>query len=188
MFDLAEDYLEFYRNRIQAVTIPQVQEAARKYVRPDEAAIVIVGDGAQIADQVKPYADEIEFYNTAGKKKDKPTPTVHSPERAEALTGNWSLLIETPLGQSIPAMLILRNIEKGFSGKVTSEMGNGELLSATFDGESFAATISFDIAGHTMEAQIEGEVTNEQMEGSISLENAPALPFTGNKTEPELNG
>jgi zinc protease len=188
MFDLAEDYLEFYRNRIQAVTIPQVQEAARKYVRSDEAAIVIVGDGAQIADQVKPYADEIEFYNTAGKKKDKPTPTVHSPERAEALTGNWSLLIETPLGQSIPAMLILRNIEKGFSGKVTSEMGNGELLSATFDGESFAATISFDIAGHTMEAQIEGEVTNEQMEGSISLENAPALPFTGNKTEPELNG
>jgi zinc protease len=188
MFDLAEDYLEFYRNRIQAVTIPQVQEAARKYVRSDEAAIVIVGDGAQIADQVKPYADEIEFYNTAGKKKDKPTPTVHSPERAEALTGNWSLLIETPLGQSIPAMLILRNIEKGFSGKVTSDMGNGELLSATFDGESFAATISFDIAGHTMEAQIEGEVTNEQMEGSISLENAPALPFTGNKTEPELNG
>jgi hypothetical protein len=188
MFDLAEDYLEFYRNRIQAVTIPQVQEVARKYVRPDEAAIVIVGDGAQIADQVKSYADEIEFYNTAGKKKDKPTATAHSPEAAETLAGNWSLLIETPLGQSIPAMLILRNIEKGFSGKVTSEMGNGELLSATFDGESFAGTISFDIAGHTMEAQIEGEVTNEQMEGSISLENAPALPFTGNKTEPELNG
>ena len=187
MFDLAEDYLEFYRNRIQAVTIPQVQEVARKYVRPDEAAIVIVGDGGQIADQVKPYADEIEFYNTAGKKKDKPTVTAHSPETAEALAGNWSLLIETPLGQSIPAMLILRNIEKGFSGKVTSEMGNGELLSATFDGESFAGTISFDIAGHTMEAQIEGEITNEQMEGSISLENAPALPFTGNKTEPESN-
>jgi hypothetical protein len=32
-----------------------------------------------------------------------------------------------------------------------------------------------------MEAQIEGEVSNAQMEGSISLENAPALPFTGSK-------
>ena len=183
MFNLPENYLEIYRNRIQAVTIPQVQEVARKYVRPGEAAIVIVGDGAHLADQVKPYTDKIEFYNTAGKKKDKPTVAPLSPEVAAALAGNWSLLIETPLGQSIPATLILRNIEKGFSGKVTSEMGNGELLTATFDGESFAGTISFDIAGHTMEAQIEGEVANEQMEGSISLQDAPALPFTGNKTE-----
>src|SRR5258705_7786705 len=93
MFDLAEDYLEFYRNRIQAVTIPQVQEVARKYVRPDEAAIVIVGDGAQLLEQVRPYADDIEFYTTAGKKKDKPTVAKHSPEAAAALAGNWSLLI-----------------------------------------------------------------------------------------------
>jgi zinc protease len=72
MFGLPENYLEIYRNRIQAVTIPEIQDVARKCVRPDEAAIVIVGDGAQIADQIKPYVDEIEFYNTAGKKKDKP--------------------------------------------------------------------------------------------------------------------
>ncbi|HEY3040459.1 MAG TPA: pitrilysin family protein [Pyrinomonadaceae bacterium] len=181
MFDLAEDYLELYRNRIQEVTIAQVQEVAGKYVRPDEVAIIIVGDGAQLADQVKTYAEQLEFFNTAGKKKDKPTAASYSPEAAAALAGNWRLLIETPLGQSIPATLILRNIERGFSGKVTSEMGNGELLSATFDGESFAGTISFDIAGHTMEAQIEGELADEQMEGSISLQNAPALPFTGSK-------
>ncbi|HEX9424516.1 MAG TPA: pitrilysin family protein [Pyrinomonadaceae bacterium] len=183
MFDLPEDYLEIYRSQIQAVTITEVQEVATKYVRPDEAAIFIVGDGAQVLDQVRPYTEEIEFYNTAGRKKDKPTIAAYSPEAAAALAGNWSLLIETPLGQSIPATLILRNIEKGFSGKVTSEMGNGELLSATFDGESFAGIISFDIAGHIMEAQIEGEVADEQMEGSISLQDAGALPFTGNKTE-----
>jgi len=56
-------------------------------------------------------------------------------------------------------------------------------LSVTFDGESFAGTISFDVAGQTMQAQIEGDVDNEQMEGSISLENAPALPFTGSKND-----
>ncbi len=181
MFGLPENYLDIYRSRIQAVTIEQVQQVAAKYVVPDKAAIVIVGDGAEVWDQVKPYADEIEFYNTAGKKKAPPRVATHSSEAAAALAGDWSLLIETPLGQSIPATLILRNIEKGFSGKVTSEMGNGELLSATFDGESFVGIISFDVAGHTMEAQIEGEVANEQMEGSISLENAPALPFTGSK-------
>jgi zinc protease len=181
MFGLPEDYLDTYRNQIQAVTTTQVQEVARKYVRPDEVAIIIVGDGAQVAEQVKPYAGEIEFYTTAGKKKDPPAIAAYSPETAAALAGNWSLLIETPLGQSIPATLIMANIGKGFSGKVTSEMGNGELLSATFDGESFAGTISFDVAGQTMAAQITGDVANEEMEGSISLENAPALPFTGSK-------
>ncbi len=181
MFGLPENYLETYRNQIQVVTIQQVQEVARKYVRPDEAAIVIVGDGAQLLEQVEPYADEIEFYNTAGKKKNPPAAASYSPEAAAALAGNWSLLIETPLGQSIPATLILSNSGKGFTGKVASEIGNGELLSVTFDGESFAGTISFDIAGQAMEAQIAGDLTNQKIEGSISLENAPALPFTGSK-------
>jgi zinc protease len=181
MFGLPQDYLETYRNEIQAVTVEQVQEVAKKYVKPDEAAIIIVGDGAQLLEQVKPYAEDIEFYNTAGKRKDPPKPASYSPEAAAALAGNWSLVIETPLGQSIPATLILSNIGKGFSGKVTSEMGNGELLSVTFDGESFAGTISFDIAGQTMDAEIAGDLRAQEMEGSISLENAPSLPFTGTK-------
>jgi zinc protease len=182
MFGLPQDYLETYRRQIQAVTIEQVQEVAKKYVKPDEAAIIIVGDGAQVLEQVKPYAQDLEFYNTAGKRKDPPKPASYSPEAAAALAGSWSLLIETPLGQSIPATLILSNIGKGFSGKVTSEMGNGELLSVTFDGESFAGTIAFDIAGQAMDAQIAGDLRAQEMEGSISLENAPALPFTGTKS------
>lgn len=181
MFGLPDGYLETYRNRIQAVTVSQIQEVAKKYVRPDEAAIVIVGDGAQLLEQVKPFSVDIEFYNTAGKRKNPPKPASYSPEAAAALAGSWSLLIDSPLGQSIPATLVLANIGKGFSGKVTSEMGNGELLAVIFDGESFAGTISFDIAGQAMEAQITGALTGDQMAGSITLENAPELPFTGSK-------
>jgi zinc protease len=181
MFGLADDYLEFYRSRIQDVTIAEVQEVAKKYVKPDEAAVVIVGDAAQLVDQIKPYVDEIEFYSTAGKKKDRPAAAAHTPEQATALAGNWSLKIDTPLGQAIPATLILANTAKGISGKVESEMGNGELLAIAFDGESFSGTISFDISGHAVEAQIEGEVADQQMEGSISLQDAPGMSFAGNK-------
>lgn len=184
MFGLADNYLEVYRDHIQEVTSDQVLEASRKYVRPDEAAIVIVGDGSHLEDQIKPYVEEIEFYNTAGKKKAKPLAAPnYSPETALSLAGSWSLNIDTPLGQAIPATLILENGLKGISGKVKSEMGNGELLSVTFDGESFAGTISFDIAGHAMEAQIEGEMANNQMEGSITLQDTPALSFTGSKRD-----
>lgn len=185
MFGLANDYLELYRSRVQAVTIKQVQEVAKKYVRPDVAALVIVGAGAQLTDQIKPYSEEIEFYTTSGKKKSHPStaPGEARPAVEAALAGDWSLQIESPLGQSIPATLIIANTVKGLSGRVESEMGNGELLSASFDGESFLAIVSFDVAGLQMEAQITSEVADQQMEGTISIQDTPALPFTGNRSD-----
>ncbi len=182
MYGLPDDYLEIYRNRVQAVTVEDIQRVAQKYVKPDEAAIVIVGDGTKVIDQLKDYADDIELFNTSGKKKNRPsgdTAAAHAPETT--LAGNWSLQIDTPLGQSIPANLILANTAEGLTGRVESEMGNGEIISATVNGESFAAIVSFEVAGHAMEAQIAGEVEGEQMEGNISLQDAPALSFTGSR-------
>jgi zinc protease len=185
MFGLADDYLDLYRGRVQAVTIEQIQEVAKRYVKPDVAALVIVGDGAQLTEQIKPYAEEIEFYTTSGKKKSHPStaPGEVRPALEAALAGDWSLEIETPLGQSIPATLILANSVKGLSGRVESEMGNGELLTASFDGESFLAIVSFDVAGLQMEAQITGEVADRQMEGTISIQDTPPLPFTGSRSD-----
>src|SRR6267378_1249731 len=142
MFGLPDNYLEIYRNRIQSVTIEEIQKVARKYVKPEEAAIVIVGDGSQLKEQVKPYADDIQFYNTAGKRKDMSKVTAaDSADSVAALTGSWSLQIDTPLGQSIPATLTVSHDQGRFSGAVESEMGNGELASLTFNGESFAGAI-----------------------------------------------
>jgi predicted Zn-dependent peptidase len=42
---------------------------AQAHVTPDRAAIVIVGDAAEISEQVKPYAEAIELYDTEGKPK-----------------------------------------------------------------------------------------------------------------------
>jgi zinc protease len=179
MFGLPDNYLDTYRGHIQSVTREQIQTVANKYVRPDEAAIVIVGDAAQLTEQIKPYAEDIQFYNTAGKKKSK---NKASSEKSIALyAGNWSLQIDTPLGQSIPATLTLLPGENGLSGKVESEMGSGELLSAIVDGESLTAVVSLDVAGHAIEANISAELTDNQMEGTIHLQDAPALTFIGTR-------
>ena len=69
MFDLPDDFLKTYREQVNAVTTEDIQRVAQAYVRPDRAALVIVGDAAEITDQVKPYSDEIEFYDTEGKRK-----------------------------------------------------------------------------------------------------------------------
>lgn len=181
MFGFPNTYLETYRQNIQAITIDQVQDVAQKYVTPDRAAVVIVGDGAQLAEQVEPYAGVMEFFNTAGKPKARPAAAAYSAEAGTALAGDWSLVIDSPLGQSIPAGLSLTNTGKGFSGKFTSEMGDGDVSSLSFDGKSFAGTVSFDIAGQTMPAHVEGTLSEGAISGEITLETAPPLPFTGTK-------
>ena len=83
---------------------------AQQYVRPDEAAIVVVGDGAEVIEQIKPYADAIELYNTAGKRKEGQSASFsEGSEETDSrnLVGTWTLEIETPLGQNIPATLTL---------------------------------------------------------------------------------
>ena len=69
MYDLPPDYLETYREQINAVTAEDIQRVAQTHVTPDQAAVVIVGDAAEISDQVKAYSDTIEVYDTDGKPK-----------------------------------------------------------------------------------------------------------------------
>jgi predicted Zn-dependent peptidase len=182
MFDLPKDHLETYRDNVNAVTIEQIQEVAERYIKPDEAAIVIVGDGRQIVDQVEPYSADIEFYNTSGKRKERPAANafVAGDLTIGDVVGNWLLEIQTPLGQNIPATLVL-SANGSLVGRVESEMGDATLTSAELIGNSFTASLSFDMDGHVMEAQIAGEVTGDQMSGTISLQNTPPLPFTGSK-------
>lgn len=182
MLGLPDNYLQTYRQQIQDVRVEDVQRVANEYVRPDEAAIIIVGDGAEISRQVKPFTEAIEIYNTAGKRKEKSDPMATTSGASSAnLTGTWSLQIETPFGMNIPATLVLSQNEAGLSGSVASEMGNAKLLSGSVDGNSFTGAISFDMGGQAVEAQIDGEIDGDQLSGAITMQDTPPLTFTANK-------
>lgn len=56
LYGLAPDYVQTYRVRLGAVTAAQAQSAARATIRPDAAAIIVVGDGAKIYDKLKGIA------------------------------------------------------------------------------------------------------------------------------------
>lgn len=184
MFGLPDNYLETYRQQIQAVTIEEIQAVAVKYVRPDEAAIVIIGDGGDVAEQVRPYTDEIEIYNTAGKRKERPAAPSDSGVESDTsiILGDWTIDIQTPFGQNIPATLKVWQTEAGLGGSIASEMGDAIIASASLAGNSFTATLSFAMGGQALEAIIAGEVDGTQMDGSISLQDSPQLPFTGTRT------
>jgi hypothetical protein len=175
MLNLPNDYLERYRERVQAVTIEDIQRIAQKYIKPDQAALIVVGDGASVLDQIKPYCDDIEVYNTAGKRK--------TPGAAEATdpAGAWSIEVETPLGQTIPAMLTIARTESGYTGTIHSEMGDANLRAIDITDNSFHATTSFEMEGQSVEAEVSGRFEGDHAEGFLKLQNSPELPFTGSK-------
>jgi zinc protease len=177
MLNLPDDYLQRYRDHVQAVTVEEIQRVATQYVRPDEAALIVVGDGAAVLSQIKPYTDDIEIYSTSGKRKSTGGPVTTDPE------GSWSIEVETPLGQSIPATLTLARESEGFVAKILSEMGDADLGAVTLNDNSFQKTTFLEMDGHSVEAEVFARFQGDQTEGSLKLQNSPSLPFTGSKDE-----
>ena len=54
MHDLPPAYLETYRDNILKVTREDVRRVANQYVTPDSAAVVLVGDAAEVREQASP--------------------------------------------------------------------------------------------------------------------------------------
>jgi zinc protease len=175
MLNLPDDYLERYRDRVQAVTVEDIQRIAQKYVKPDEAALIVVGDGASVLEQMKPYCEDIEVYNTAGKRK-----TLGAAEATDP-AGTWSIEIETPLGQTIPAALTISRTESGYTGTIHSEMGDAILGVIEINDNAFHATISFERDGQAVAAEVSGTFEGDHTDGFLKLQNSPELPFTGSK-------
>jgi zinc protease len=175
MLSLPINYLQMYRDRVQAVTIEDIQRVAQKYVKPDEAALIVVGDGTSVLDQIKPYCEDIEIYNTSGKRKTTDGSGVTDP------AGSWSIELETPLGQSIPATLTISRDGQGFSGTFNSEIGAANLGAIEIHDNSFKASTSLNADGHELPAEISAKFDGDHAEGSLILQESDALPFTGSK-------
>jgi zinc protease len=175
MLNLPDDYLENYRGRVQAVTLEDIQRVAQQYVKPEEAALVVVGDGASVIEQIKPYCEDIEIYNTSGKRKSAEAAAATDP------LGAWSIEVETPLGQSIPATLTVSRDDSGFTAVIHSEMGDADLGAIVLNQNSFHATTSLEMDGHAVEAEVSARFDGDHTEGFLKLQNSPALPFSGTK-------
>jgi predicted Zn-dependent peptidase len=65
MNDLPSDYLQTYRDNVQRVTKEEVRRVAVRHVTPERAAVVVVGDAAEIREQVAPFAARVEEFDAA---------------------------------------------------------------------------------------------------------------------------
>ncbi|MCW5912207.1 MAG: insulinase family protein [Cyclobacteriaceae bacterium] len=64
-YNLPKDYYANYLKAVEAVTLADVQAAAKKYIRPENAHIIIVGKGADVADKLKKFG-EVKYFDIYG--------------------------------------------------------------------------------------------------------------------------
>lgn len=67
-YKLPADYYEKYLERLQSVTAEEVQAMAQKYIRPDRAHVLVVGNKEEVADRLKQFASDgkVNFYDMYG--------------------------------------------------------------------------------------------------------------------------
>ena len=66
-YGLPADYWDTYPQKIAAVTPDEVVRVAKKYINPDNAQIVVVGDASKIKSVMEKYGP-VTLYDTEGKE------------------------------------------------------------------------------------------------------------------------
>lgn len=74
-YNLPADYYQTYLKKIEAVTIEDIRKVAEKYVRPNNAWIVVVGN-KDVAEKLNRFAGsgQVEYYDINGNVKDMKEP------------------------------------------------------------------------------------------------------------------
>ena len=152
LYNLPEDYYETYLEKINAVTINDVQDAAIKYFKGDKARIIITGKGIDVLKNLEKNSDyKINYFDKFGNPSEKPEMTLPIPEGVtaatvvdkyfEAIGGKDKVLAVTSTMmtanatiQGTPIVLTSKAAAPNKTSQIISVMGN--VMSKTvFDGE-----------------------------------------------------
>ena len=182
LYDLPADYLQTYRDKVNAVTLDDVERVAKKYITADKIAIVIVGDAGEILPQIKPYSSKVEIFDAEGKAIDQASYSNANTGTPADVNGKWNLTIEAQ-GQKIPVTLMLKQDGGKASGTLDSMMGKGEISEMKVSGNKITAVAKSQMGGQSVELNISGTVDGESMKGTLTIPmpGAPPFNFTGTR-------
>lgn len=178
---LPEDYLQTYRDNVNAVTIEDVSRVANQYIQPEKVALVIVGDAEEILEQVKEYSEKIEIFDTDGNPQEIEKYMQNETAETANAGGNWDLTIDFQ-GQKIPVALKLEQENETVKGKLESMLGEGKISDGKVRGNKVSAVAVTEMQGQLLEISISGNIDGDSISGTLS---APVIPmpleFTGKR-------
>ena len=182
LYGLSDDYLQTYRDKINAVTIEDVQMAAQKYIQPDKISIVIVGDAEEILKQARSYAEKIEIFDTDGILQEIGKYEVNASAPPADISGNWNVTIEFQ-GQNVPVTFDIAQENAEFTGEFVSPLGTGKISEGVISGSKVKGKISLSLQGQEVEISLNAAAENNALKGILTseMEGLPDLPFSGTK-------
>jgi len=183
LYELPDDYLQTYRQNIEAVTLEDVQAVAKKYIHPDRLAIVVVGDAQDVLAQARSYANQIDIFDTEGRKMDIGSYEENADSEVAVVNGTWELALDFQ-GQRVPVTLTLDQKDEKISGKIETVLGGGEIQDGTVKGKKISATATTEIQGQSVDFVIAGVVDGNSMSGTLSTAIIPeSLSFEGKRVD-----
>ncbi len=179
LYGLPADYLNTYRDNVNAITVEDVRRVANKYIQPDRMSIVIVGDAGEILEQARDLAADIEIFDTEGQPK--ALANFEPGGEAADFGGLWKLALNFQ-GQTVPVTLNVEQSGGSVTGTLETVLGNGKITGGSVRGNTFSATADTEIQGQNVEFIINGELEDGSLSGTISAAIIPdSLTFTGTR-------
>jgi zinc protease len=151
LYNLTDDYYETYLEKINSVTVDDVQNAAIKYFRGDKARIVITGKGIDVLKNLEKTDYLIKYFDKAGNPIAKPPMTLTIPDGMTAVNvvdkyfnaigdKDKIMAIKTVMTvsnatiQGAPLVMTMKAAAPNKTSQVISVMGN-TMSKSVFDGE-----------------------------------------------------
>ncbi len=150
MYNLPKDYYKNYLKTLASVTAEDVQKMARKYVKPEKAYIVVVGNGDEVAKKLKKFslAGKVDYYNVNANKYNPSVKEIPKGITAEQVIENYIKAIggkekllamkdkTTKMSGQVQGMKISMTISQKAPNKYYQFMDAGVFQQKTvFDGE-----------------------------------------------------
>jgi zinc protease len=144
-YNLPKDYYNNYLKYVDAITLADVQATAKKYIRPDNAHIIVVGKGSDIADKLARFG-EVKHFDIYG--------VSYVPAKASALPAG--LTGEKVISNYIEAIGGAKKIQELKSVKT--------VMKATIQGTELTMTVSKKAPGKSVtEVSVQGNVMQKSV-------------------------
>lgn len=181
LFGLPDDYLQTYRDHVDAVTVDDVRRVANTHIRPDEVAIVIVGDAEEVLPQAVQFAASVEVFDIDGNVQDVAKYAKSEADVTADVAGKWALKIDFQ-GQQLPVSLTLEQNGEIVTGVLETMLGNGKITAGRVSGNKLSAVANAEMQGQPIDFSISGKVSEDSMSGTLTAPIVPEpLPFTGSR-------
>ncbi len=91
MYNFPKDYYQNYLKNLSTVSVKDVQKFAKRYVKPNNAYVIVVGNGEDVAKKLKPFSisGAINYYDVNAKKYDPSAKEIPAGVTAMSVIDNY---------------------------------------------------------------------------------------------------